>query len=149
MGRNREPSVKALRPEFWRHWVLSEGTQRRSLPRHQSEEIKILNISFLRVRIEPTPPHHNLSLNMYKLKKSTSSMLCKSQLSLAQPMACLWWIDLDRSLLKIDVRVSYATRITQAILAHCKSVTIHTYLWYSDEIFFIYTYTYICVYCYK
>ena len=44
-GRQEEPSVKTLRfplsAEFWRHCVLSGGTQRRALPRHQSEEIKI------------------------------------------------------------------------------------------------------------
>ena len=34
--------------------MWSCGTQRRALPRHQCEEMKILNISFLRVRIEPT-----------------------------------------------------------------------------------------------
>ena len=33
---------------------MSGGTQRRSLPRYQSEEIKILNTSFSRVGIEPT-----------------------------------------------------------------------------------------------
>ena len=35
-GRQREPSVKPLRStlsaEFWRHWMLSGGTQRRALP---------------------------------------------------------------------------------------------------------------------
>ena len=44
-GRQREPSVKTLRSplsaEFWRHCVLSGGTQRCTLPRHQSEEMKI------------------------------------------------------------------------------------------------------------
>ena len=44
-GRQREPSVKTLRSplsaEFWRHCVLSGGSQRRPLSRHQSEEIKI------------------------------------------------------------------------------------------------------------
>ena len=40
--------------ELWRHCVLSGGTQRRALPRYQSEEMKIWNISFLRVRIEST-----------------------------------------------------------------------------------------------
>ena len=34
--------------------LLSGGTQRRALPRPQSEELKILNISFPRVGIEPT-----------------------------------------------------------------------------------------------
>ena len=41
----RDPSVKTLHsplsPEFWRHCVLSGGTQRRDLPHHQSEEMKI------------------------------------------------------------------------------------------------------------
>ena len=32
--------------------MLSGGTQRRALPRHQSEEIEILNISFPRMGIE-------------------------------------------------------------------------------------------------
>ena len=32
-----------LYAEFWRHCVLSGGNQRRALPRHQSEEIKIFN----------------------------------------------------------------------------------------------------------
>ena len=40
-GRPREPSVKTLRSpisaEFWRHCVLSGRTQRRALPRNQSE----------------------------------------------------------------------------------------------------------------
>ena len=45
-SRQREPSVTTphrspLSAEFWRHCVLSGGTQRRTLPRHQSEEIKI------------------------------------------------------------------------------------------------------------
>ena len=44
-GRKREPSVKTLRSplsvEFWRHCVLSGGTQRRGLTRHHSEEMKI------------------------------------------------------------------------------------------------------------
>ena len=35
--RRRSP----LYAEFWRHCVLSGGTQRRALPRHQSEEMKI------------------------------------------------------------------------------------------------------------
>ena len=43
--RQREPSVKTLRSplsaEFWRHCVLSGRTQRRALPRHQSEEMEI------------------------------------------------------------------------------------------------------------
>ena len=34
--------------------MLSTGTQRRALSRHQSEEMKIVNISFPRVRIEST-----------------------------------------------------------------------------------------------
>ena len=45
----RDPSFKTLRfplcAEFWRHCVLSGGTQRRALPRHRSKEMKILNIS--------------------------------------------------------------------------------------------------------
>ena len=55
-GRQREPSVKTLRfsPSSGRHCVLSGGTRRRALPRHQSEEMKMLNISFLPVGIEPT-----------------------------------------------------------------------------------------------
>ena len=44
-GRQREPSVKTLyaplSAEFWRYCVLSGGTQRCALPRHQSEEMKI------------------------------------------------------------------------------------------------------------
>ena len=44
-GRQRESSFKTLRSpltaEFWKHCVLSGGTQRRALPRHQSEEMKI------------------------------------------------------------------------------------------------------------
>ena len=44
-GRQREPSVETYRSplfaEFWRHCVLSGGTQRRSLPRHKSEEMNI------------------------------------------------------------------------------------------------------------
>ena len=46
-GRQREPSVKTLRSslstEFWRHFVLSGGTQRRALSRHQSEEMEIFS----------------------------------------------------------------------------------------------------------
>ena len=56
-----EPSVKThrspLSAEFWRHCVLSGGTQRRALPRHQSEEMKIkmqVNILSPRVGIKPT-----------------------------------------------------------------------------------------------
>ena len=44
-GRQREHSVKTLRsplfeslPEFGKYCVLSGGTQRRSLPRHQGEQ---------------------------------------------------------------------------------------------------------------
>ena len=44
-GKQRESSVKTLRSplsaEFWRHYVLSGRTQRRTLPRHQSEEMEI------------------------------------------------------------------------------------------------------------
>ena len=44
-SRQKEPSVKAHRSplsiEFWRHCVLSGGTQHRTLPRHQSEEMKM------------------------------------------------------------------------------------------------------------
>ena len=51
-GRQREPNVKTLRPplsfEFWGHCVLSGRTQRRALPQHKSEEVKILNISYPR-----------------------------------------------------------------------------------------------------
>ena len=43
-GRQTEPSVETLRSplssEFWRHCVLSGGTQRRALPRHQSKNEK-------------------------------------------------------------------------------------------------------------
>ena len=50
-GRQREPSIKTLRSpfsaEFWRHCVLSGGTQRRN------ENINIINNSFPRVVIEP------------------------------------------------------------------------------------------------
>ena len=60
-SRQREPSVKALHTllsaETWRHCLLSGKTQRRALPGHQSEEMKILiqiNILFPRVGIEPT-----------------------------------------------------------------------------------------------
>ena len=35
--------------EILRHCVLSGGSERRALSRYQSEEIKILNISFLQV----------------------------------------------------------------------------------------------------
>ena len=34
--------------------MLSGGTQRRALPRHQNADMKFLNISFLQVGIEPT-----------------------------------------------------------------------------------------------
>ena len=44
-GRQREPSVKTFRSplsaELWRRCVLSGRTQRRALPRHQNEEMKI------------------------------------------------------------------------------------------------------------
>ena len=44
-GRQREHSVNTLRSplsaEFWRHCVLSGRSQRRALPRHQSEEMEI------------------------------------------------------------------------------------------------------------
>ena len=44
-GTQMEPRVKTLRSplsaEFWRHCVLSGGTERRALPRHQNEEMKI------------------------------------------------------------------------------------------------------------
>ena len=44
-GRQREPSVKTLRSpfsaEFWRHCVLSGGTQCHACPRHQSKEMEI------------------------------------------------------------------------------------------------------------
>ena len=43
--KQREPNVKIhrspLSAEFWKHYVLGCGTQRRALPRHQSEEINI------------------------------------------------------------------------------------------------------------
>ena len=34
-------SIPHFYAEFWRHWVLSGGTQRHALPRHQCEEMKI------------------------------------------------------------------------------------------------------------
>ena len=44
-GRQGEPSVKTLRfslsAKFWKHCVLSGGTQRRPLPRHQNEKMQI------------------------------------------------------------------------------------------------------------
>ena len=40
--------------EFCRHCMLNGRTQRRSLPQHQSEEIKILNNSYSRMGIERT-----------------------------------------------------------------------------------------------
>ena len=40
--------------EFLTHCVLNGATKRRKLPRYQSEEMKILNISLRRVGIEPT-----------------------------------------------------------------------------------------------
>ena len=44
-GKQREPSAKTLRSllstEFWRHYMLSGGTQRRNLSRLQSEEMEI------------------------------------------------------------------------------------------------------------
>ena len=44
-GKQREPSVKTLRlplsAEFWRHCVLRGRTERRALPRQQSEEMEI------------------------------------------------------------------------------------------------------------
>ena len=44
-GRQRELSIKTLSSplsaEFWRHCVLRGRTQRRALPRHQSEEMEI------------------------------------------------------------------------------------------------------------
>ena len=54
------PQVKASYDNFrhsepiFPHYVLSDVTQRHSLLQHQSEEMKILNISFPRVEIEPT-----------------------------------------------------------------------------------------------
>ena len=64
IGRQREPSVKSLRSplsaEYWRHCLLSGRTQRRALPRHQSEEMEIqtkVNTSSPRVGIEPTTSH--------------------------------------------------------------------------------------------
>ena len=46
-----------LSEQFWRHCVLNGGTQRRALARQQSEEMKILNILFIRVGIESTTRH--------------------------------------------------------------------------------------------
>ena len=44
-NRQKKPSVQTVRSslsaEFRRHCVLSGGTQRRALPRHKSEEMKI------------------------------------------------------------------------------------------------------------
>ena len=52
------PNAKTLHSplsaEIWRRCVLSGETPRRSWPRHQSEETKILNISFPCVGIEFT-----------------------------------------------------------------------------------------------
>ena len=48
-GRQKEPSVKTLHSslsaEFWRNCALSGRTQRRALPRHQSEENGNINLS--------------------------------------------------------------------------------------------------------
>ena len=57
-GRQREPSVNTLRflfsAEFWRYCVCAAGAQRHTLPRHQSKEMKILNILLTRGGMEPT-----------------------------------------------------------------------------------------------
>ena len=57
-GRQREPSINTLRSplsaKFWRHCMLSGGPQRRTSPRHQSEELKIQMFLLSRVGIEPT-----------------------------------------------------------------------------------------------
>ena len=57
-GRQGQPSVKTLgsplSAKFCRLCVLSVITQHRALPRHLSEEIKILNILFPRVGMEAT-----------------------------------------------------------------------------------------------
>ena len=46
--------------------MLSSGTQRRTLPRHQSKEIKIsMNINLLpQLEIEPEPSHDYLNSNI-------------------------------------------------------------------------------------
>ena len=45
--RQENPNVKTLffpfPAEFWRHCVLSGGSQRRAFPRHETEDMKILN----------------------------------------------------------------------------------------------------------
>ena len=56
-GWQRESRVKDRSPladEFSRHCVFNGGTQRSTLPRYQSEELKILNISFPRMVMQPT-----------------------------------------------------------------------------------------------
>ena len=53
-----EPITKTFRSPFstvlLRHRVLNDGTQSRALPSYKSDEMKILNISFLQVGIELT-----------------------------------------------------------------------------------------------
>ena len=55
-------SVLHFAAKFWRHGMLSGGTQLRALPRHHSEGTKILNISFLRVGLEPINIGHEADL---------------------------------------------------------------------------------------
>ena len=66
-GRQSKPSVKTLRcplsDGFWRYCMLSGETQRSALPRHRSEETKIFNISFPRVRIRSTTTAFSSYLN--------------------------------------------------------------------------------------
>ena len=55
-----------LRAEFWRHGVLSGGTQRRALSRYQSDEMIIIIFNFYERESNPKPiasavtsPGHN------------------------------------------------------------------------------------------
>ena len=72
LNRQREHSVRTLRSPlsaaFWRHCMLSGGTQRHALPGHQSEENGNINLSkyfFTSSGIEPTIASRAYSQTLY------------------------------------------------------------------------------------
>ena len=87
-GRPKEPSVKtsfllhspSLSAEIWRHCVLSGGTQRHALPRHQSDENE--NKNFNKYLIpewgsNPQPVDFAVTLNASALRLASTKMKIK------------------------------------------------------------------------
>ena len=73
-----EPSVKThrspLSAEFWKHYVLTGGTQRRTLLRHQSEENENINRTHNQLILQSHSMH---GLIFYYLVRKTMFLILR------------------------------------------------------------------------